>query len=47
MKAIQEVVGKTTLEPLRQDMMVTNSEERKLYPNRGKGKQTKAKMAKL
>ena len=46
-KAIQEVVGKTTLEPLRQDMMVTNSEERKLYPNRGKGKQTKAKMAKL
>ena len=46
-KAIQEVVGRTTHEPLRQDMMVTHSEERKLFPHIGKGKQTKRKMAKI
>jgi hypothetical protein len=46
-KAIQEVMGRTTLEPLRQDMLVTHSEERKHYPNRVKGHQTKAKLAKI
>ena len=46
-KGIQEVVGKTTLESLRQDMLVTNAEERKLHANRGKGESTKAKLAKV
>ena len=46
-KAIQEVVGRTTLEPLRQDMMVTHSEERKLFPNRGSGQESKSKLAKI
>ena len=46
-KGIQEVVGKTTKESLRQDMLVTTAEERKLHPNRGKGKVTKAKLAKI
>ena len=47
MKGIQEVVGKTTSESLRQDMLVTNAEERKLHANRGKGESTKAKLAKV
>ena len=46
-KGIQEVVGKTTKESLRQDMLLTNAEERKLHPNRGKGQGTKAMLAKL
>ena len=46
-KGIQEVVGKTTKESLRQDILVTTAEERKLHPNRGKGKVTKAKLAKI
>ena len=46
-KGIQEVVGKTTNESLRQDMLVTAAEERKLHPNRGKGKATKEKLAKI
>ena len=46
-KAIQEVVSRTTSESLRQDMMVTHGEERKKFPNKGAGKETKRKLAKL
>ena len=45
-KAIQEVVGKTTKEALRQSMLLTTSEDRKKHPNRGKGKGTKEKLSK-
>ena len=46
-KAIQEVVGRTTSESMRQDMLVTHSEERKKFPNIGPGHDTKSKLAKL
>ena len=45
-KAAQEVVHKTTNEPLRQDMIITTAEQRKHHPHRGKGMGTKAKLAK-
>ena len=43
-KAIQEVVSRTTSEALRQDMMVTHGEERKKFPNKGTGRETKKKL---
>ena len=46
-KGVQEVVGKTSKESVRQDMLLTNAEERRLHPNRGKGQETKAMLAKL
>ena len=46
-KGIQEVVGKTTKEALRQDMLVSTAEDSKLHPNRGNWKVTKAKLAKM
>ena len=46
-KGIQEVVGKTSIESLRQDMLLTTAEDRKLHPNRGVGMESKAKLAKI
>ena len=46
-KGIQEVVGKTSIESLRQDMLLTTAEDRKLHPNRGAGMESKAKLAKI
>ena len=46
-KGIQEVVGKTSKESLRQDMLLVTAEERKSHQNRGKGEETKAKLAKI
>ena len=44
---IQELGDKTSKESVRQDMLLTNAEERRLRPNRGKGQETKAMLAKL
>ena len=46
-KGIQEVVGKTSKESLRQDMLLVTAEDRKSHRNRGKGEGTKAKLAKI
>ena len=46
-KATEQVVGKTTIETIRQDMLLTNCEDRKIHPNRGKGKQSKAHLGKI
>ena len=46
-KGIQEVVGKTTKESLRQYMLLVTAEERKSHPNRGKSEGTQAKLAKI
>ena len=46
-KATEQVVGKTTIETVRQDMLLTNCEDRKINPNRGKGKQSKTHLGKI
>ena len=44
-KAVQEVIGRTRLEPHRQNLLLSIADERKSHPNRGKGNVTKEKLA--
>ena len=46
-KGIQEVVSKTKKEDLRQNMLLSNAEERKQYPNKGATNDTKKNLAKI
>ena len=46
-KAIQEVVHKSSHENVRQDMLLSNAEDRRKHKNKGTGEATKAKLSKI